>query len=164
KREEQEAKRREQEKIRSFQLQPRQSLQEMRLSPDGKYVIALITENTEGSKTAIVPNFITESAYTEELQTRTKVGDAQPLFRLAVLSTENGEVAWLDHGQKESTPQSSEIASANPSQLGEMRKEQQGLRAREVVLSMPVWSEDGTRAALFAESADNKDRWILSLD
>jgi len=32
------------------------------------------------------------------------------------------------------------------------------------VLFQPVWSDDGTKAALLARSADNKDRWILALD
>ena len=35
---------------------------------------------------------------------------------------------------------------------------------RDVQLSQPVWSEDGTKAVLLARAADNKDRWILALD
>ena len=35
---------------------------------------------------------------------------------------------------------------------------------REVHLLQPVWSEDGTRCAVEARAADNKDRWILALD
>ena len=61
------------------------------LSPDGKYVIATISEPASGAKNTIVPNYVTESAYTEDIPGRTKVGDAQNRTRLIVIDTETGE-------------------------------------------------------------------------
>ncbi|HEV7892543.1 MAG TPA: alpha/beta fold hydrolase, partial [Pyrinomonadaceae bacterium] len=40
----------------------------------------------------------------------------------------------------------------------------QGARDREVQLFQLQWSEDGSRAVMLARAADNKDRWVLSLD
>ncbi|MBC7933567.1 MAG: S9 family peptidase, partial [Rubrivivax sp.] len=40
----------------------------------------------------------------------------------------------------------------------------QQARDREVQLFQLQWSEDGTRAVLMARAADNKDRWVMSLD
>nr|MDQ3803153.1 LpqB family beta-propeller domain-containing protein [Acidobacteriota bacterium] len=40
----------------------------------------------------------------------------------------------------------------------------QQARERDVQLLQIQWSEDGARAALLARAADNKDRWVLSLD
>jgi dipeptidyl aminopeptidase/acylaminoacyl peptidase len=118
-----------------FTLAARQSVGNLQLSPDETLVTASIVEREEKTKNAIVPNFVTESAYTEDISSRNKVGDVQNKTKLAILGVRTGEVKWVEHGQK-----------------------------GEVQLSQPVWSEDGTRAALQARAADNKDRWILALD
>ncbi len=69
------------------------------------------------------------------------------------MSVETGEVKWVDHGQKLPPAPEETKADAKP-----VEKE------RDVQLAQPVWSEDGTKAALQARAADNKDRWILALD
>jgi dipeptidyl aminopeptidase/acylaminoacyl peptidase len=173
-REEQETKRKKNDKRKPYNLMARQNVQSLQLSPDGKYVIASITETNESSKTAIVPNFVTESAYTEDIQTRTKVGDPQQRLRLAVLGSETGEIVWVDHGQKEYLAQS-QTEKSTPADQTEMKQEtdksenktqerKQSERQRDARLSMPVWSEDGTKAIVVAHAADNKDRWLLLLD
>jgi len=180
KREDDEARRKRENPRKPFQLQARQSIQALQLSPDEKYVIATVAEAGEGVKTVVVPNYVTESAYTEDIQSRTKVGDNQPRPRLAIVDSHTGEVKWVDHGQKRAKPD--EHASADKAQTAakeapsqpdaqEARRSGGGTAEREdragerdVALSQPVWSEDGTKAALLARSADNKDRWILALD
>ena len=136
KREADEARRKKENPRKPFTLQARQSVTALQLSPDEKSVIATIVEAGEKTKNAIVPTYVTESAYTEDIPSRNKVGDIQSQPKLAILSAETGEVKWVDHGQKE----------------------------REVQLSQPVWSENGENAVLLAHAADNKDRWILALD
>ncbi|MGA3238383.1 MAG: prolyl oligopeptidase family serine peptidase [Bryobacteraceae bacterium] len=123
-----------------FTLQARESAGALQLSPDGKYVIASVFESAANAKSNAVPNYITDSGYTEEIPGRTNVGDVQGRSRLAILSVETGDVKWVDHGQKS------------------------GVLPREVQLSEPVWSEDGSKAVLAGRSADNKDRWIFALD
>src|SRR5271165_1009553 len=133
---EEEKKERERENPRkSFTLGARQSVGSLQLSPDETLVVASIVEREEKTKNAIVPNFVTESAYTEDISSRNKVGDVENKTKLAILSARTGEVKWVDHGQK-----------------------------GDVQLSQPVWSEDGTRAVLVARAADNKDRWLMALD
>lgn len=160
KREEEEERRKREEKRKPFLIQGRQSVGAMQLTPNGKYVIASIVERAEDSKNTIVPNYVTESAYTEDINARIKVGDAQGRTRIVILNTETGESKWLDHGLKQ--------AAANPDS-GESEQQGQAARTneprdREVQLSQPVWSEDGTKAVLSVRSADNKDRWIMALD
>jgi dipeptidyl aminopeptidase/acylaminoacyl peptidase len=162
-REEQEKKRKEREKRQPFNLSPGQSVSNLTLSPDGRYVIATVVQAATGAKNTIVPNYVTESAYTEQITARTKVGDAQGRMRMAIISAETGEVKWVDHGQRES------VAGAKPqtstqSQTEMARQAQAQEREREVQLFNLQWSEDGRRAALLARSADNKDRWVLLLD
>jgi len=63
-REEQEKKRKEREKRKPFNLPAGQNAVTLTLTPDGKYVIATISEPGSGAKNTIVPNYVTESAYT----------------------------------------------------------------------------------------------------
>ena len=121
-------------------LQARESAGALQLSPDGKYVIASVFESAANAKSNAVPNYISDSGYTEEIPGRTNVGDVQGRSRLAILNVETGAVTWVDHGQKS------------------------GSQPRDVQLSEPVWSEDGTKAAFAGRSADNKDRWLFALD
>lgn len=146
--EEQEAKRKREHPRKPFILQTGQTVGALQLTPDEKFVIASIHEPGTGGKRTVVPRFVTESGYTEDVPSYEKVGDKQSLARLALLSVETGEVKWVDHGQKAaSTPADAKTPADREVQLGE-----------------PVWSADGTKAVLDARAADNKDRWIFALD
>jgi len=138
KREEDDARRKREHPRKPFNLVANQGVAWIELSPDEKFALAGVTDPAPGAsaKNTIVPNFITESAYTEEISGRTKVGDNERHTRIAILNVESGEVKWVDHGQKD----------------------------RAVDLSRPIWSDDGSKAVLQARAADNKDRWILALD
>ncbi len=143
-REEQDKKRQSENPRKPFTLQPRQSVGALQLTPDEKYVIANVFEaGTTPAKNTIVPNYVTESAYTEDIPGRSNVGDTQAASRLAIINVETGEVKWAEHGQKKVAPASGD---------------------RDVQIGMPVWSGDGAKAVISAHAADNKDRWILALD
>ncbi len=143
KREEAEAKRKKEATRKPLTLSATQTVFSLQLSPDEKYVIASISETAPGGKNSIVPNFVTESAYTEDIPSRNMVGDTQSRSRLAVIHAESGEVKYVDAGIK---------TKAEPP------------ADRPVRLTNPIWSEDGTKAVLTARAEDNKDRWILALD
>src|ERR1041385_7097981 len=99
-REEQEKKRKEREKRKPFNIPTGQSIASLYLSPDGKFVIATINEPGTGSKNTIVPNYVTETGYTEDIPGRTKVGDTQNRTRLVVIDVQTGETKNVEHGQK----------------------------------------------------------------
>ncbi|HEV3470740.1 MAG TPA: prolyl oligopeptidase family serine peptidase [Pyrinomonadaceae bacterium] len=202
-REAEERRRRERERRKPFALPQGQTVASLTLSPDGARVVAVVSEAAAGARPTIVPNYVTESAYTEDIPARAKVGDAQPRSRMALLSVETGEVKWVDHGQRaEVAPRvqtRTEQNTTEPTERGEESQEpeqqrqagaqqqtqsppptqgqqqQTGAaaqqteataqqRERDVQLLQIQWSEDGARAALLARAADNKDRWVLSLD
>jgi len=183
KREEDEERRKRENPRKPFNLGPRQSVTTLQLSPDEKYIFALVTESAEGARNTIVPNYVTETAFTEEIPARTKVGDAQARARLAVLNASTGDVSWVDHGQKQVAPKTEAVTEKTSAERverrgseqaqqqtgtrqseGEKRDQQAEERERDVRLSQPLWSDDGTKAVILARSSDNKDRWILSLD
>ena len=123
-REEEEARRKKENPRQPFTLQPRQSVASLELSPDEKFVMAAIGESGAGARNTMVPNYVTESAYAEDIHGRANVGDAQTVVRVAEIAVDTGEVKWVEHGQS-------------------------GV----VQLAAPVWSEDGAKAVIRAYAA-----------
>jgi dipeptidyl aminopeptidase/acylaminoacyl peptidase len=117
-----------------FELQERQSVTDAVLG-DADVLYLLVTERPANAKTAIVPNYVTESAYTEDLTARTKVGDAQNKARLAVFDLKTAKTAWA------SVPAVDE--------------------KRDLRWSAPVLSDDGKHAVAGVRSGDNEDRWFV---
>jgi dipeptidyl aminopeptidase/acylaminoacyl peptidase len=148
-----EAKRKRDHPRKPFVLEERQSVAALQLSPDEKYVVAGVVETSVARRTTL-PQWITDSGYTEDSRGRPYVGDARRRMRLAVLDAASGEVTWVDHGQPaEPKTERNEHALHIAAPAG-----------REIELEMPVWSEDGSKAALLGRAADHKDRWIFALD
>jgi dipeptidyl aminopeptidase/acylaminoacyl peptidase len=122
-REEQEAKRKARETRKAFNLPPGQAPVNLTLAPDGKYVIATVGEPGAGAKNTIVPNYITESAYTEDIPGRTNVGDVQRHTRLVIINTETGETKNVDHGQRvEVAPQVRTRTEANATEQAQRER------------------------------------------
>ena len=149
-REEQEAKRKAQEKRKPYFLPAGQSPGILSLTPDEKFAIVSVNEPARDAKNSIVPNYVTESAFTEDIPSRNKVGDTQGKTKLAIINAETGEAKFIDYGLKES-PKNPEDKAEKP-------------REREVRLFGLKWSDDGSKAVITARSADNKDRWIMKFD
>jgi dipeptidyl aminopeptidase/acylaminoacyl peptidase len=166
-REEQEKKRKEREKRKPYNVATGQNVTNLTLAPDGKVVIATISEPGAGAKNIIVPNYVTESAYTEDIPGRNKVGDTQSRTRLVIIDVETGESKNIDHGQKlpaAPTTQRTEMNATEQARVDSQTKTPPAAKDRDVQLSQLQWSEDGKNAVLMARSADNKDRWVMLLD
>src|ERR1043166_2256312 len=175
-REEQEKKRKEREKRKSFSIPTGQNVVNLNLSPSSKEFIATVTEPGTGSKNTIVPNYVTESGYTEDIPGRTKVGDVQNRTRLVVIDAETGETKNVDHGQK--LPATPAVQRTEMNATEQAQRERGGTtyvrngvdlgvpvpKDRDVQLAQLQWSEDGQHAVLMARAADNKDRWVMLLD
>lgn len=155
KREEEEAKRKREHPLKPFKLAKDEKVTDARLSPDGKYVVLVIVTEPEKAKRTIVPTYVTESAYTETIPSREKVGDVQPSSRIAVMSEANGEVKWFEHGLTVQAPAARQKPAAETTKPPV---------ARDVSMRIPVWSEDGKHAFVVVRSTDNKDLWIMAFD
>lgn len=130
-----------------FELQDRQAAVDLALSADGDHVFVLVAKRPEGAKIANVPNYVTGSAYAENIEARVKVGDAQEQRRLAVQSLKSRTTAWADAGFGGTQAAGSDAAPS-----------------REVRWSMPAFSKDGAYAVASVRSADNQDRWLVAID
>ncbi|OUJ75105.1 S9 family peptidase [Hymenobacter crusticola] len=144
------------------------------LSPDGRYVTYRLAQEPTGAKTTIVPNFVTASGYTEDIPTRTKVGVPQTTYTLGFydvardttfmvslrdLPGYNDQPAYL----KEYTAKAKAKSAADTTKAAGAKKTT-AASERSLVPFGPFWSENGEHAFLVVRSADNKDRWIATLD
>ena len=84
------------DKLPALELQDRQSAADLMLSPDGTHVFVLVAERPAGARSVIVPNYVNETGYTEDIPGRTAVGDAQNRTLLAVMNLKTGKTAWAD--------------------------------------------------------------------
>ena len=133
-----------------FMLQARQSINQMQLSPDSKYVLAVVVETATGSKNAIVPDWITDSSFIEDLTSRPRVGDALGARHLAIIDVMTGEVKMADHGETGTPAARIEDAS--------------GCGGGGQGAPVAWFSRDGGKAVFSARSQDNKTCWLFALD
>jgi dipeptidyl aminopeptidase/acylaminoacyl peptidase len=162
-REEEEARRKRDNPRKPFTPQARQNVGGLQLSPDEKYVIATVME-AGNAKNTIVPNYVTESGYTEDIPGRSNVGDSQSRVRMMLIDAASGETKWVDHGQKVTPPANRGTERTETGREGGPPPRTPTQQERDVQMFQPLWSEDGTKAVVLARAADNKDRWILALD
>jgi dipeptidyl aminopeptidase/acylaminoacyl peptidase len=107
------------------------------VSPAGSSLILTLSRPADGARQAVIPRWVTESGYTEEVRPRTKVGDVGSINRLAFLSLPQGTVSWL-------RPFAGDTAMSFTRLAG--------------------WNRSGTHALLVARSYDNKQRAVATVD
>ena len=64
-------------KLPTFELQDRQTAADLMLSPDDTHVFVVIAERAVAVRPTIVPNYVTETGYTEDITGRSNVGDTR---------------------------------------------------------------------------------------
>ncbi len=85
--------------VKPLYLAERQSVSRLAVAPDGRFVLATITERPRGDSTdgrqVQMPVWVTQSGYVETQQIRTKVGDAQSRQRAALIEVATGKTTWI---------------------------------------------------------------------
>jgi dipeptidyl aminopeptidase/acylaminoacyl peptidase len=146
-----------------FDLGERQSVVDAALSADETYAYLLVSERAQ-ARASQVPRFVSESAYTEEISARTKVGDTQDRRKLAVLNLKTGEGVWAGlEGIFEP------LAIPRPPEGDERLKPAAAppkppAAKREVRWGQLLLSPDGSRAVASVRAMDNTDRWLALVD
>jgi dipeptidyl aminopeptidase/acylaminoacyl peptidase len=129
------------------------------LSPDGRYVTYRLTQSDKSAKPTIVPNYVTESGFTEDIPARTKVG-----------APESESEFWVYDVRKDTARKVAAEAIPGiydkPDYLKDYPKQDTAWKKKErkVIFHGPFWSDNGQHAVVVIRSQDSKDRWIMSLD
>jgi dipeptidyl aminopeptidase/acylaminoacyl peptidase len=149
--------------VAPLKLKRGESVQDLRLTPDEKFVIAFIGGDPSVGKRPVVPSYVTESGYTTDLPARRKVGDTEPATRLASISTADGKVNWLQHGLKQKI-EKTETAEKTESVENKTGTKTEAEEDRAIELDPVFFSDDGNAAVLPIRASDNKDRWLMAFD
>ncbi len=129
----------------------------LQLSPDQNFVTYRLLRSATQAKTAIVPNYVTETGYTEDLQTRSKVGDQQWSYEFWIYDLQKDTTYTLDYEQ---------VAGIydEPAYFKDYNRKAAKPTKREIVPNGVIYSEDGKNAIVVLRAIDSKDRWIMALD
>jgi dipeptidyl aminopeptidase/acylaminoacyl peptidase len=124
------------------------------LSPDEHFVTFTLTQMPAEVKRTIVPSYVTESGYTEDIPGRTKVGEPTANSEFFVYNIALDSVMQV---KPDDIPGILVSKAAGDTSRGKPKP-------RPVSFSAPNWSDDGKNAFVQVYSRDNKDRWIVILD
>ena len=130
------------------------------VSPDGRFVAYRLFKQPANAKNTVVPNYVTESGFTTDINGRTKVGAPQSTSEFYIFDKEKDTVLSVKTADIPGIYDLPDYAKDYPSKDTGRRKPM----PRSVSFRGPVWNEDGTKAVVEVRSADNKDRWIMLLD
>lgn len=133
------------------------TVSQQRLSPDGRYVTFVLTRSAN-AKNTIVPNYVTESGFTEDINARPKVGAPQNTQEFFVYNIARDTVLQFKTDDLPGifdTPNFTKTSDSNPEKKP---------RPRPVNFSGINWSPNGKQAVMQLRAHDNKDRWIVLAD
>ncbi len=136
-------------------------LNSVEISPDLRFVSYRITSPASGNKGTVVPNYVTESGYTENISTRTKVGNTLSTSKSFIYDRERDTVLEIDQSTIPGIKDLPDFWNDYPEKKEALLAKNED---RNVTLGSPIWNETGSAAFLVATAADNKDRWLLKLN
>ncbi|MCW3463721.1 S9 family peptidase [Chitinophaga nivalis] len=131
-------------------------VQNLQISPDGRFISYLLFKEASGVHYTIVPEFVTASGFTTDISSRDKVGSPQGAFEAFVYDREKDTVLPI---KTTDLPGIKDL----PDYVKDYTKKDSAV-VRSVIVNGPFWSDRGTHAIVDIRSQDNKDRWIALLD
>jgi dipeptidyl aminopeptidase/acylaminoacyl peptidase len=130
------------------------------ITPDLNYVVYNLY-TSPNDKNTIVPSYVTQSGYTTDLNTRSKVGSPQFTSETWVLNLKSGKTYQVKTDSIEGIfdkPKYLKEYAENPSEYKDTYD-----NPREVSIGSTLFSND-SKAIVNITSVDYKDRWIMLLD
>lgn len=136
-------------------------LQNLQISPDGRFVTYRLYQAPTNSKSTIVPDYVTESGFTTDIPARTKVGAPLGRYEFYVFDKTKDKLMMvvIDSAAIPGIMDQPDYVKDYPKQFGNRRASVRG-----VMINGPYWNVAGTVAIVDIRSQDNKDRWIMQLD
>ncbi len=128
------------------------------ISPNNAFITYRLTTSAKGSKSTKVPDYVTSSGYTNNLNARAKVGSNQSFYEFYIHNVEHDSSYLVNI---ENIPGIYE----KPKYLRTKKdKNDNSKKLRKVIIMGPVWTENSELAVVVVRSMDNKDRWLMLLD
>jgi len=135
-----------------------ENVRNLLLSANGKYVSYQIFKRGENpAKRTIVPNYVTSSGYTTNINAHAKVGGDPSYMEIGIYDIEKDSSYVIDTEQLEGISDLPDYIKDYPNRTYEKKP-------RQVTSSAVIWSKNETYGILEFRSIDHKDRWIVQLD
>lgn len=119
-----------------YTLNQHQNIIHLEPSPDEQHVFFRLREEAPDAIDTVVPDYVTRSGYTEDIQAHPKAAYPSYRTKAGIMSPSSGEIKWVDFNQGERNISSRSISC----------------------------SPDGKKYVLKAQSDDRKDAWLFLLD
>ena len=148
------------EMIRSISLDGK-NLYNLTISPDGRFVSYNLQKDAQNVKKAIVPNYITNSGFTEDIPARSKVGSPQGTNEFYIYDRKADTVFLI---RTDSLPGIHELPDYVKDYPKRYEEQIKNPPLRTVTIQGPYWSPKGTNCVVDIFSDDNKDRWLMLLN
>ena len=132
----------------------------LQCSPDGRFITYRLTKINR-AKATIVPSYVTESGFTEDLPARTKVGTPGSVQELMCLDKLRDTNYLISSKQLSGIKEIPTFIKDYPQLFKTYNKDSAD---RLVTYSMMSYSPKGSHAIVDLRAQDNKDRWICLVD
>ncbi|HXB43868.1 MAG TPA: prolyl oligopeptidase family serine peptidase, partial [Puia sp.] len=136
------------------------NLNNVLISPDGRFITYRLIKPAANAKKTIVPNYVTESGFTEEIPGRSKVGAPQNNSEFFVFDTQHDTIIRVNPDQIPGITDLPDFLKYYPTKDSAKKKPV----VRDVGIGGPIWSPKGTHGVVDIYSQDKKDRWLMLLD
>jgi len=133
------------------------SLTNLQLSADARFATFSLFTPPVANKATKVPDYTAASGYTEDLNSRPKVGTAAGKVEIGIYDLQRDTVYYVNTATLPGIKDAPDYRADYPERTWEVKN-------RELSLTGPTFSPDGTKAVIQARAVDNKDRWIASID
>lgn len=134
------------------------NLTRVSISPDLKFVFYNLIKQSDRERT-IVPNYVTDSGYTEDIPARSKVGQPKDNQESYIFDIERDSVYKIN---------SDVLPGLNryPEYFNDYKKDSLTLASwkKSIQVYGPVFSPNSKHTVVVVKSEDNKDRWIMELE
>lgn len=130
------------------------------VSPNSRFISYRMSRQAANAKTTIIPNYVTESGFTTDINGRTKVGAPLGSSEFFVFDAVRDTIHQIKADQ---LPGIYDLPDyAKETQAKDTSKKKPAMRA--VTFYGPYWNEKGSTAVIEVRSSDNKDRWLMLFD
>ena len=132
----------------------------IKVSSSGRFVSYILSKPASNIQKTIIPDYVTATGFTEDINGRTKVGAAPDSGELFVMDREKDTVIAVKTDSIPGILDLPDYVKDYPELLNKKSKH----KPRAVRISNLAWSPNGNYAVVDIDAHDHKDRWLMKLD
>lgn len=132
----------------------------VQLSKDGRFISYRLRNSVSNTRT-LIPDYVTESGYTENITGRSKVGQVMAKEELFIFDNQTDSLLKIDTKQ---IPGIYDIPEFYKDYPAELKAKENKKAERNVNFSGLSWAPNAAYTVLEIRAQDNKDRWLMLWD